>query len=52
MPQPAYPELASAARHGRWTPANCRRAWPFIPEAALAAYEGMPAVLVLELEKR
>ena len=29
-----------------------RRVWPFIPEAALAAYEGMPAVLVMELEKR
>lgn len=29
-----------------------RRAWRAIPEAALAAYEGMPAVLVLELEKR
>lgn len=29
-----------------------RRVWPFIPEAALAAYEGMPAVLILELEKR
>lgn len=29
-----------------------RRAWPFIPEAALAAYEGMPAILVMELEKR
>lgn len=29
-----------------------RRVWPFIPEAALAAYQGMPAVLVMELEKR
>ena len=29
-----------------------RRAWRVIPDAALAAYEGMPAVLVLELEKR
>jgi len=28
-----------------------RRAWQVIPDAALAAYEGMPAVLVLELEK-
>lgn len=29
-----------------------QRMWRFIPEATLAAYEGMPAVLVLELEKR
>ncbi len=29
-----------------------RRAWRVIPVAALAAYDGMPAVLVLEVEKR
>lgn len=29
-----------------------RRIWRFIPDAALAAYQGMPAILVLELEKR
>jgi SAM-dependent methyltransferase len=29
-----------------------RRVWPFIPDAALAAYQGMPAVLVLEFGKR
>lgn len=29
-----------------------RRVWPFIPEAALAAYDGMPAVLVMEMERR
>lgn len=29
-----------------------RRAWRVIPDAALAAYEGMPAVLVMQLQKR